>query len=1072
MYRTTLILSLFLCFQAAAQSDKLDKLRTSENKGLSIELPPLSITNLRSTNPDKREAFEFAKRRDVELTPFNSGQWTQKENYWEWTIDIHSPGALSLNLGFTEYQLPTSSSLTIENQKGQRLGPFTKSDNKDHSQLWTPNLDGDKIYLKLQVPEEHLKEIQLKLSAVNHGYRRPELRSGDCNLDIACGDDGSFSIINQFQDQIRSVAVVQINGRFECSGFLINNTQNNFEPYFVTAAHCGITAQNGATTVFYWNYQNSTCRQPNSVESGEVGDGLLDQFNTGATFVSSAINGNLDPQSVDFTLMRLDDPVDPDFRPYFAGWDIRPQLPDTTAVIHHPNAEEKRISFDFQPPQFEVFGSDTIFVRVLDYEIGTTEGGSSGAPLFSPQGRAIGFVSGGSASCFNLSGFDQYGWLGMAWRNGDSPQTRMRDWIDPDNSGIQLMDGLDGSFAIRIDNASERLCGIQKPSIQREITVDPNFSGPVQLSISNQPEEIVVSLLKSQLAPGESTTITLENIDRLESGNYQILIDGTDGTNQNSNAIRLEVIENVPGIVTGQSPSQNEILVESLATFMWNGDGDGFEIEISEQVDFSNPIIRENDLIINRFSTTDLNENAEYFWRVRSTNFCGQSKWSDPIKFRTSNLDCTQYITDNLAIEIGEERGDIAIAEIEVGIDQSIAVVNVPLIAGTHSWSGDLVFSLISPEGTEITLGENLCEVMQFMDFAVGFSDEGFPLSSLPCPFTDGRTYQPEDGLDAFIGENPVGTWTLMLLDEFLLDGGFLQSFHLEICAASDRQLSSLFEESSLNACGVTSVSSSFQVSNDFTEEVQISAISSNDALDVDLDQTTGNPGEVINFTIKNVNLLDDITSSVRFIVDNAEGRSESIVVIDFESDLAEFDLLQPANNTILEVGSSFDFEWEDVENNTGYVIQLSVNDPLFTEPTEVPSDSNLSDLALVFDNFTGDNETVFWRVIANGENCNQFSETFSFILDLSSAVTEINGTTISILPNPFESFLEIDFSQPLDSDTTIELFDLSGRQIQTQRVAKGDIQLSINTLSIPSGIYFIRLLNDELSIVEKLVKQ
>ena len=39
-----------------------------------------------------------------------------------------------------------------------------------------------------------------------------------------------------------------------------NNTARDKRPYFVTAAHCGISTANAASLVVYWNYQNSTCR--------------------------------------------------------------------------------------------------------------------------------------------------------------------------------------------------------------------------------------------------------------------------------------------------------------------------------------------------------------------------------------------------------------------------------------------------------------------------------------------------------------------------------------------------------------------------------------------------------------------------------------------------------------------------------------------------------------------------------------------------------------------------------------------------------------------------------------------
>src|SRR6185436_14598312 len=89
----------------------------------------------------------------------------------------------------------------------------------------------------------------------------------------------------------------------------------------------------------YWNYENSTCRVPGSPASGQAGDGSLAQFMTGAIF-----RANYAPS--DMTLVELDDPMNPAFNAYWAGWD-RSGVDATRAFsIHHPNTEEKRISFE------------------------------------------------------------------------------------------------------------------------------------------------------------------------------------------------------------------------------------------------------------------------------------------------------------------------------------------------------------------------------------------------------------------------------------------------------------------------------------------------------------------------------------------------------------------------------------------------------------------------------------------------------------------------------------------------------------------------------------------------------
>jgi hypothetical protein len=125
-----------------------------------------------------------------------------------------------------------------------------------------------------------------------------------------------------------------------CSGTLINNARNDCTPYFLTAEHCSITTNNQSSVVVYWNYQNSTCREPGSNASGGIGNGLRNQFNSGAVI-------RADLQDSDFSLLELDDPIDPAFDLYFAGWSREFELPDSSVCIHHPGVEEKRISFDF-----------------------------------------------------------------------------------------------------------------------------------------------------------------------------------------------------------------------------------------------------------------------------------------------------------------------------------------------------------------------------------------------------------------------------------------------------------------------------------------------------------------------------------------------------------------------------------------------------------------------------------------------------------------------------------------------------------------------------------------------------
>ncbi|MEC8422502.1 MAG: hypothetical protein VX000_01930, partial [Myxococcota bacterium] len=72
---------------------------------------------------------------------------------------------------------------------------------------------------------------------------------------------------------------------------------------------------------------------------------------------------------------------------------------------------------------------------------GTTEGGSSGSPLFSEEHRVVGVLTGGQAACGNDAS-DWYGRLAYAWEDGSSSNRRLKDWLDPDDRGDETIDTL------------------------------------------------------------------------------------------------------------------------------------------------------------------------------------------------------------------------------------------------------------------------------------------------------------------------------------------------------------------------------------------------------------------------------------------------------------------------------------------------------------------------------------------------------------------------------------------------------------------------------------------------------
>ena len=261
-----------------------------------LSLPALNNAQLLETELQARKpgrAPVFAEVREVSARPNTHGQWTDNgDGTSTWRLRVESPTAYSLNLGFTEFWMPAGGELyltTGDKENWEVRGPFTPADNEAHNQLWTPIIDGDQLVIEVRLPTAERSNLRLWLTHVNHDFLNFNSKSisGSCNLDVICSDEDGWEIVDLYRDIIRSVAVISTGGGTFCTGYLVNNVRQDGTPFFMTANHCGIGAGNAPSLVTYWNFDNSTCRQPDSPASGAGGDGQLNVFNTGSTWLAS-----------------------------------------------------------------------------------------------------------------------------------------------------------------------------------------------------------------------------------------------------------------------------------------------------------------------------------------------------------------------------------------------------------------------------------------------------------------------------------------------------------------------------------------------------------------------------------------------------------------------------------------------------------------------------------------------------------------------------------------------------------------------------------------------------------------
>ena len=487
--------------------------------------------------------WRFGFNNYTNLNTTNAGSWFDLPNGARlWLAKVKCEGALTVNLTFEQTSIPNGNKLFVYNaSKDFILGAFTQEHIYD-GQLGTELIPGEEAIIEYYVAPKNNQGF-VQLATVTHGYRTANEflekafgSSGSCNMNVNCPDGLPWT-------PQRNSAVMLVSGSSGfCSGALINNTQNDGKPYVLTANHC---YSNPATWVFRFNWQAIDCPNPGASPTFQSLSGaVLRSRRTPSDFCLVEITGGL-----------VNGTVPLDYNPYFSGWDKSGNIPTATVSIHHPSGDIKKISFDDAAPSVSqgMGSSEANSTWTVEWDRNTTtEGGSSGSPLFDQNHRIIGQLWGGGASCQNLSAPDYYGRVSNSWEPAGSNSTnQLKFWLDPSNSGAAFIDGFDpnNTTVVALDAAlsaaqltAQALCGdnylpsVSLMNVGTTVLTSAQISyqidnGAVQQynwsGTLNQWQAQTISLPLIQLAAGNHTfTATVSNpnqaLDENTSNNQSV----------------------------------------------------------------------------------------------------------------------------------------------------------------------------------------------------------------------------------------------------------------------------------------------------------------------------------------------------------------------------------------------------------------------------------------------------------------------------------------------------------------------------------------------------------------------
>ena len=1014
------------------------------------KLPSLNNDELLSTELNKRtnnRAPKFAQTLHVNINPENSGSWEYIDNRAIWRVVIHSQSAHSINLGFSQFSLPAQGSLYIyDYYEPSSKDQYVSADSDVHEQLWTPIIPSDKIIIELNIPTQIQNEIKLQLDYVNHDFVNIlEAISQSCNIDVSCGSENGYVGIEDYREQIRSVGLYTIAGTSVCTGFLINNTRRDCTPYFMTAHHCNLTAANAATMVTYWNFENSFCRESGSIESGNSGDGTYDVFNSGATLISAW-------EDSDFTLVEFDDPIPEAANAYFCGWDVTSNLPDRGVIIHHPNLEEKRISFKQSPLYTGAWGSESTAVVngnhfVVDHwDLGTTEDGSSGAPLLNRQGLVVGQLHGGLADC-ETPGYDSFGRMFSSWTGDGMPSNRLKDWLDPDNTGQLQLAGKNCVFELSLSDNNISKCA-STGFFTVEIVTDISFVNQVQLTFEALPSGVSAFYNQDKIAPGESAILTIANLQNLAYGEYGFNIVADDGLHKRKIRLKFNIYN--------QQTTQPDLLLPvhasavDLEQFIFDWDdanqAEYYLFQIAESAAFnSTDLIQKVVNISNLTPNFDLLPNKTYYWRIKSINPCGESGWTPSRQFRIIEKTCNE-VNSLEKLPILDDQTNIVLSTIRNDIAGEVISIELDNIQGDHTFVSDLKMSLISPAGTEVLLLDKKCS--SFEDFAIGFSDNG--LSEISCPLTKKLKYKPAESLSSIIGEPGLGDWVLKIEDTNKFDGGVFRGWTLQVCVdpATDFSLSTSFD--SLSICTNESFNIPLNIGIGYSTQDKLT-------FESNLPEFAHIQKKDEQYTLKinpsSMATPGDYPVEIT-LYDNNGNNAKCVVYVKIIARPEIFNLVNPAlDDSGIDLLSTF--SWTRSNFAMRYILEISTKidfSEIVIRDTIVENSHQLMNELVA-------NQIYYWRVTAENRCGKLNSEIGNFKTEKSSNVYVQQNNLVRLYPNPADQLINIS-RDAVSANTVLDvtIYSICGHQVYRYNNSLVGSLLSIDIGDWPSGVYTVSI--------------
>lgn len=305
------------------------------------------------------------------------------------------------------------------------------------------------------------------------------------------------------------------------------------------------------------------------------------------------------------------------------------------------------------------------------------------------------------------------------------------------------------------------------------------FSGTTTFSVSGLPPGASAIFTPPSVAADGQVQLLISDTSGSTVGLYPVTVTATSGSIVKTVSVYLNLLDDAFTNLTLTNPAFGETAVGLTETLEWSADPNAslYTIIFSTTPDFSSDTIMVTSGT-NAYTVSGLAEATQYYWAVRPENAACWGDFTATSQFVTGTVVCSDYGAADVPVVIPDDSEMTVFSTLTVPDDFDIQSATVTLDI-THTWTGDVAAKLISPEGIEINLFSHQCGDAD--DISATFSDNGITLNCNGTPVISG-ILQPETPLSALNGQPSAGVWTLEVYDEFPQDGGFINSWSLNLC--------------------------------------------------------------------------------------------------------------------------------------------------------------------------------------------------------------------------------------------------------------------------------------------------